>query len=149
MNSVKKMVLIGMVLAIFGSGALAGQDCFLYGANGLPVNAAGGSINVNTGGGGNANALISPRQTVTTTELGLAAPANAVGVILECESVNADNVRWGFSNAGTAILSATLGMLCEPGRDSGLINIGFGAILHLISTGVGSDFVDVQWILTN
>jgi hypothetical protein len=95
----------------------------------------------------NANASLSARQTVTGTETNLSAPSNTVGVILECESVNADNLRWGFSNAGTAILSSTLGVLCEPGRDSGYLPLGAGTVLHMISTGAGSDFLDVQWVL--
>ncbi len=96
----------------------------------------------------NANATLSAQQTVTGTESNVAAPANAMGVILECESVNADNLRWGFSNSTSTILSSTLGMLCEPGRDSGFLPLGFGTYLHLISTGAGSDFADIQWVLS-
>lgn len=95
----------------------------------------------------NANATLSARQTVTGTETNLAAPSNAVAVIIECESVNADNLRWGFSNSSSAILSSTLGMLCEPGRSEN-IPVGVGTYLHMISTGAGSDFMDVQWILS-
>ena len=94
----------------------------------------------------NANATLSARQTVTGTETNLIAPSNAVGVILECESVNVDNLRWGFSNSTSTILSSTLGMLCEPGRDSAYIPMGIGTYLHMISTGAGSDFMDVQWV---
>jgi hypothetical protein len=97
----------------------------------------------------NANTSLSARQTVTTTESNLAAPTNAVGVILECESVNVDNLRWGFSNSTATILSTTLGMLCEPGRDSGYLPISAGNYLHLIGVAaVGSDYADVMWVLS-
>ena len=96
----------------------------------------------------NANSSLSSRQTVTGTESSVIAPTHAVGVIFECESVNADNLRWGFSNSATAILSSTLGILCEPGRDSGYLSLGSGNYLHLISTGSGSDYADVQWVLS-
>ncbi len=95
----------------------------------------------------NANATLSARQTVTTSETSLAAPLNAVAIVLECESGNSDNLRWGFSNSSTAILSSTLGMLCEPGRSEDL-QVGAGTYLHMISTGsVGTDTLDAQWIL--
>jgi hypothetical protein len=96
----------------------------------------------------NANATLSARQTVTGTETNLAAPTHAVGVLVECESVNADNLRWGFSNSTTAILSSTLGVLCEPGRDTGYLPLGASTYLHMISTGSGSDYIDVQWVLS-
>jgi hypothetical protein len=122
---------------------------------GTPMQNSGGSVTV-TGTAAtslsaanapvNPNGSLSARQTVTSTESNLAAPTNAVGVIVECESVNADNLRWGFSNSTPAILSSTLGMLCEPGRDTGYIPIGAGSYLHLISTGGGSDYADVQWV---
>lgn len=95
----------------------------------------------------NANSVLSAQQTVTTTESNLVAPTNAVGVIVECESPNPDNLRWGFSNSATNILSSTTGVLCEPGRDSGYLPLGAGNYLHLIATGGGSDFADVQWVL--
>lgn len=95
----------------------------------------------------NANATLSARQTVTTTESNLAAPANAVGVLVECESVNPDNLRWGASGSSSAILSSTLGVLCEPGR-SEYLPLGTGSFVHLIALAGGSDFVDVQWVLS-
>jgi len=96
----------------------------------------------------NANATLSARQSVTGTETSLAAPSNSVGVLVECESGNSDNLRWGFSNSSTAILSTTLGILCEPGRDSGWVTIGAGSYLHMIAvTTASSDYIDVQWVL--
>jgi len=97
----------------------------------------------------NANGSLSARQTVTTTESYVVAPAHAVGVIVECESVNSDNLRWGFSNSATAILSTTIGVLCEPGRDTGELHFGTGTYVHLIATGsINSDYADVQWELS-
>jgi hypothetical protein len=96
----------------------------------------------------NANGSLSSRQTVTSSESSVVAPANAVGVIVECESVNVDNLRWGFSSSSSAILSSTLGMLCEPGRDTGVLPFGAGTYVHLISTGAGSDYADIQWVLS-
>src|SRR5271165_2175240 len=43
----------------------------------------------------NANSALSSRRTVTGSESNLAAPSNSVGVLVECESVNADNLRYG------------------------------------------------------
>lgn len=94
----------------------------------------------------NANSTLSSRQTVTGTESNLIAPSNTVGILVECESVNADNLRYGFSNSATAILSTTLGMLCEPGRDAGYLPLGSGNYLHMISDGAGSDYIDVLWV---
>lgn len=95
----------------------------------------------------NPNGNLSARQTVTSTESNLSAPSAAVAVIIECESVNADNLRWGFSNSATNILSTTLGVLCEPGRSEN-IPIGQGSVLHMISTGASSDYMDIQWVLS-
>lgn len=115
----------------------------------LVVQISPNQASIPTSQGTNSNASLSARQTVTAVESTVSAPANAVAVILECESVNADNIRWGFSNGAGAILSSTLGMLCEPGRDSGLLTFGAGTVLHFISTGAGSDFADVQWVLSH
>ena len=95
----------------------------------------------------NPNGNLSSRQTVTQTESNLSAPSSAVAVIIECEDVNADNIRWGFSNSATNILSSTLGMLCEPGRSEN-IPIGQGSVFHMISLGSGSDYADIQWVLS-
>jgi len=96
----------------------------------------------------NANATLSARQSITGTETNLAAPSNAVAAIVECESGNSDNLRWGFSNSTTAILSTTLGMLCEPGRSEN-IPVGAGTYLHMIAvTTATSDYMDVQWVLS-
>lgn len=96
----------------------------------------------------NANSALSARQTVTGSETSLVSPANTVGVIFECESVNADNLRWGFSNSAVAILTTTLGILCEPGRSVDYAPFSAGNYIHMISTGGGSDFMDINWVLS-
>ncbi len=93
----------------------------------------------------NANASISS-QSVATTEGSIAAPANAVSVFFESDSTNTGQVRWGFSNSSTAILSSTTGPLMEPGRDVSL-NVGTGTYLHLISL-TGTNAVQVVWTLS-
>ena len=95
----------------------------------------------------NANGALSATQSVGTTESSLAAPSNAVGVIVESDSTNLGNVRWGFSNSTSPILSSTLGMLMEPGRSTDQLSFGTGSYLHLISLS-GTNSVNVQWILS-
>lgn len=85
---------------------------------------------------------------VTVAESNYAAPANAVGVIIEAESSNASNIRWGASNSAVNILSTTVGVLQEPGRDSGYVPLGQGTYLHLISVAAGTNNIDIQWVLS-
>lgn len=95
----------------------------------------------------NANSTLSSRQSVNGTESNLVSPSNTIGVLIECESGNSDNLRYGFSNSSSTILSTTLGLLCEPGRDSGFLPIGAGNYLHMIAvTTNSSDYIDVQWV---
>jgi VCBS repeat-containing protein len=94
----------------------------------------------------NANGSLSANNSVTGTESNIAAPSNAVGVIVQARDANTANVSYGFNNATTAIL-ASGGLQLQPGRDSGFIPVGTGAYLHLISAS-GTQTVDVQWILS-
>jgi hypothetical protein len=96
----------------------------------------------------NTNAVLSARQTLGEMETVVAAPSNAVALIIECESLNADNVRWGLSSSNSPITSTTTGMLCEPGR-SETVNVGAGTYLHITATGSGADYADIQWVLTH
>lgn len=94
-----------------------------------PVNAAGSIVNT----------------TLTATTVASAvAPANAVGFLFEAESTNSDAVRWCVG--GTA--SPTVGMLAEPGRDSGYMPIGFGATLSVCATASGTNAFSIQWVLS-
>ncbi len=95
----------------------------------------------------NSNGSVSSNS-VTTSESSVAAPANAIGVIIEGESGNAGNIRWGISNSSSSILSSTVGVLTEPGRDSGFVPVGAGAYVHLISVAAGTNNADIQWVLS-
>lgn len=85
---------------------------------------------------------------VTTSESTHLSPTNAIGLIIEAESGNATNIRWGISNTATSFLSTTVGQLTEPGRDSGFLPAGQGTIIHLISTGAGTNAADLQWVMS-
>jgi hypothetical protein len=96
----------------------------------------------------NANAK-TQKATVTNAESNIAAPANAVGVVIQADDANADNVRYGASNSNTAgVVSATVGNLLEPGRDSGFLPLGAGTFVHLIATGGGADTVQLTWVMS-
>lgn len=114
----------------------------------IPVVLSNNQSTIGASIAGNPNATLSARQTITTSESVLQAPPNAVSLILECESGNSDNIRWGLSGSSSSILSSTLGMLCEPGRSAENIPVGRGAWLHMIAVGsVGTDTLDAQWVL--
>lgn len=78
---------------------------------------------------------------VTTTPATFAAPANAVGFILEAESGNTANIRWAVGTTA----SSTVGTLAEPGRDTGYIPVGAGISVVAIS---GTQSISVQWVLS-
>lgn len=80
---------------------------------------------------------------VATTASSVSAPANAVGFILEAPSDNTHNIRWCIG--GTA--STTVGMLTEPGRDTGYIPCS--ANISVCSTVSGTNAFSVQWILSS
>lgn len=68
------------------------------------------------------------------------APVGAVAFILESESGNTQNLRWALGLAA----NASIGMLMEPGRDSGVIP--FNATLSICGqTFVASTF-NLTWI---
>jgi hypothetical protein len=81
------------------------------------------------------NAAIGSGAAVTFT-----APANAVGFILEAESANTDNIRWAVGSTATA----SVGMLAEPGRDSGYVPLASNISAIAIS---GTQSVSVQWVV--
>lgn len=78
-----------------------------------------------------------------TTASSASAPANAVGFILEAPSTNTDNIRWCIG--GTA--STTVGMLAEPGRDTGFVPCA--ATISVCATVSGTDAYSIQWILSS
>lgn len=75
-----------------------------------------------------------------------AAPANAVGFIVEAESTNADSIRWAVGSSA----STTVGMLMEPGRDSGYVPIGGTCTVSVCATAsTGTNQYSIQWVLTS
>jgi hypothetical protein len=129
------------------------SQAWLFDGSGNSISSTSGSLNVNVTNGTeqtpvNANSKLSPTQSVTTTESSLVAPTNAIGVMFESDSSNTTNIRWGISNSTSSILSSTLGLLMEPGRDSGFLPVGAGNYLHFIALS-GTVSVNVQWILTS
>lgn len=96
-----------------------------------PVNPSGAIVNTTLSG---------------TTASSAVAPANAVGFVFEADSTNTDPVRWAVG--GTA--SASVGMLCEPGRDTGFIPIGFGATISIcaVANSGGPNTTSIQWVLS-
>jgi hypothetical protein len=89
----------------------------------------------------NTNGVIMNNGAVSTTAYTFTAPVNAVGFILESESTNSVNIRWAIGSTATA----TVGMLTEPGRDSGYIP---GAADISVIALSGSASISVQWILS-
>lgn len=94
-----------------------------------PVNAAGSIVNTPLS---------------ATTASSAVAPANAVGFLFEAPSTNTDSIRWCVGSTA----STTVGMLAEPGRDSGYIPIGFGATVSVCATVSGTNAFSIQWVLS-
>lgn len=79
---------------------------------------------------------------VTTTASTFTAPANAVGFVLEAESGNTDNIRWAIGSTATA----SVGMLTDPGRDTGYVPGAANISVIAIS---GTQSASVQWVLNH
>jgi hypothetical protein len=92
-----------------------------------PVNAAGSIVNTSL---------------TATTASTASVPANAVGFVLEAPSTNTDNIRYAIG--GTA--STTVGMLMEPGRDTGFIPCA--ANISICATVSGTNAFSIQWVLS-
>lgn len=125
---------------------IAGVAIPVSASNPLPVNCITGCSGGGGGGGNvtvlpNTNGSVSNNSSVNGTASTFTAPGNSVGFILECESGNTNNVRW----AAGSVASATVGTLCEPGRDTGFIPMSKN--ISVISIG-GTQSVSVQWVLS-
>lgn len=90
----------------------------------------------------NSNGSIVNTSLTGTTASTATVPANAVGFVLEAPSTNTDNIRYAIG--GTA--STTVGMLMEPGRDTGFIPCA--ANISICSTVSGTNAFSIQWILS-
>lgn len=91
----------------------------------------------------NTNGAIVNTSLTATTASTATVPANAVGFLLEAPSTNTDNIRWCVG--GTA--STTVGMLTEPGRDSGFIPCA--ANISVCATVSGTNAYSIQWVLSS
>lgn len=91
----------------------------------------------------NTNGSIVNTALTATTASTANVPANAVGFILEAPSSNTDNIR--YCIGGTA--STTVGMLMEPGRDTGYVPCA--ANISVCATVSGTDAFSIQWILSS
>jgi hypothetical protein len=78
-----------------------------------------------------------------TTAAANSAPANAVGFILEAPSTNTDNIRWAIGSTA----STTVGLLLEPGRDTGFVPCA--ASISVCATVSGTNKFEIQWILSS
>lgn len=99
----------------------------------LPSGAATSANQVNTTG-----TIVNTALTATTASTA-SAPANARGFIIEAPSTNTDNIRWCCGSTA----STTVGMLMEPGRDSGFIPLG--ANISVCATVSGTNAFSIQW----
>lgn len=86
----------------------------------------------------NANAAFS-QTSVTTTASTIAAPANAVKVLIQGDSSNTDCIRYRFD--GTAA-TATVGVVAQAGQDSGQLDSGMSVSVASCS---GTQKVNVQY----
>lgn len=75
-----------------------------------------------------------------TTASSAVAPALTVGFILEAASGNTDNIRWALGTTA----STTVGLLLEPGRDTGFVPCN--ATISVCSTVSGTNVFSLIWI---
>lgn len=120
----------------------------VFDSAGVATNSVPGSVNVNITGGAvpsptNTNGSIVNQALTGTTAHSSAPPANAVGFIFEAPSTNSDNVRWCVG--GTA--STTVGMLSEPGRDSGFIPCAATISVCAVASTTANAY-SIQWVLS-
>lgn len=112
-------------------------------ADSVPVVIASDQTAIPTREGANSNGAIVNTSLTATTASTANVPANAVGFILEAPSTNTDNIRWCIG--GTA--STTVGMLAEPGRDSGYVPCA--ANISVCATVSGTNAFSIQWVLSS
>lgn len=93
----------------------------------------------------NTNGSASNSTTVTNTAATtFSAPANAVGFVVEAESSNTVNLRYACGTTATT----TVGMLLEPGRDSGFIP-SKGTVTVICTTAATNQAAGIQWVLSS
>jgi hypothetical protein len=94
-----------------------------------PINTNGSASNSTTVGSGSATTFTPP--------------ANAIGFILESESTNTINLRWAVGTTATT----TVGILMEPGRDTGFVPAK--ATVSVIALSGSGQAVGIQWIMSS
>jgi hypothetical protein len=93
----------------------------------------------------NTNGSVSNSTTVTNTAATtFSPPANSVGFVVEAESSNTVNLRYACGTTATT----TVGMLLEPGRDSGYIP-SKGTVTVICTTVATNQAASIQWVLTS
>lgn len=109
-------------------------------ANSMPVVIASDQAAIATKSPVNATGTMVNTSLTATTASSASAPANAIGFILEAPSTNTDNIRWAVG----ATASTTVGMLTEPGRDTGFVPLA--ATISVCATVSGTNAFSIQWV---
>jgi len=91
----------------------------------------------------NTNGSVTNSTTVGTTATTFTAPTNAVGFVVEAESSNSVNLRYACGTTATT----TVGMLLEPGRDSGYIPSKGAVTVCAVSSSAQA--ASIQWVLSS
>lgn len=110
---------------------------------GIPRVTVSSDSSINTVPHVNTNGSVSNSTTVTTTATTFSPPANAVGFVVEAESSNTVNLRYACGTTATT----SVGMLLEPGRDSGFIPSA-GTVTVCAVSGSGQA-ASIQWVLSS
>lgn len=93
--------------------------------------------------GANTNGQVNNSVSVGTSPTTFTPPANAVGFVVEAESSNTVNLRYA---CGTTA-STTVGMLLEPGRDSGFVPSS--ATVTVCAVSSSGQAASIQWIMSS
>ena len=91
----------------------------------------------------NSNAQVNNSTSVTTTATTFIPPANAVGFVVEAESSNTVNLRYAAGTTATT----TVGMLLEPGRDSGYVPTS--ATVTVCAVSGSGQAASIQWVMSS
>lgn len=97
------------------------------------------STSVNTNGSVSNSTTVSNVSATTFSP-----PANAVGFVVEAESSNSVNLRYACGTTATN----SVGMLLEPGRDSGYIP-SKGTVTVICATVATNQAASIQWVLSS
>lgn len=110
---------------------------------GIPRVTVSSDSSINTVPQTNTNGSVSNSTSVTTTATTFSPPGNAVGFIVESESSNTVNLRYAAGTTATT----TVGMLLEPGRDSGYVPTA--ATVTVCAVSGSGQAASIQWVLSS